>query len=157
MSTKTYVEKRINEIQLELNELKNSVSLPEGFVAFNPTKEDKCPCDPKDMVLVKYRDGMLSKTPAPASGWRWSDCDSCADIVAYKVIQKHYGPRPMKLAEIPVGVPFCQEGESSCVFMKIAGDKTILIYNKPNIMDCGHSYYLKPDLDYQVVKISIGG
>ena len=158
MSTKTYINRRLEEIQQELDALKSSVSLPEGFVVFNPTEEDKCPCDPKDKVLVKYRDGQISSMPDFASSWRWNNWATSNDIVAYKVIQKHVGPRRMKLAEIPVGVPFASNAEKpSIVFMKTNDGKIIVIYHELKSFGCGHSFFLPNDVDFYEVKISVGG
>jgi hypothetical protein len=158
MSAKTYVEKRIEEIQRELDELKNSVSLPKGFVAFNPTKEDKCPCHPNDKVLVKYRCGITTTHPKLAGDWQWNDKKNDYDVIAYKIVEKHIGPRPMKLAGVPVGVPFAAKTEKpESVWIKTNDGTFIMIYNNAKNPFVGYVFLLDDRVDYYEVKIKVGG
>ena len=160
MSTQTYIDRRLKEIQKELDGLKalnkeTKEPLPEGFVSVE--MRGICPCRPSDFIKVLLSDGRSPNYEAEARHWDWERDDE-SEIVAYKIVKKHVGPRPMKLAEIPVGVPFARNAEKpSSIWIKTNQGICILVCSEFKNPYTGYPYSLVDGLDYYEVKIKVGG
>jgi len=162
MNTKAYIDRRLEEIQEELDGLKAlskeaNQALPDGFIAFEPTDDCKCPCHPQDIVSIIRRDSVCVPNRA-ANSFRWGVTTKPYEIVAYKIVEKHTGPRPMKLAEVPVGVPFARNAEKpSSIWIKTNQGICILVSSEFKNPYTGYPYSLVDGVDYYEVKIKVGG
>ncbi|MGB3415736.1 MAG: hypothetical protein WBA36_03610 [Mesorhizobium sp.] len=59
---------------------------------WHPWTGGECPVDPEALVILRYRDGIVSKIRI-AGYLRWQHADLVDDILAYRIVSDDEGAR----------------------------------------------------------------